>query len=53
MFFVLPCGERSIRFRPSPDVTEPELEFGLILSTNSTNQARLDEVVADVAVFAR
>ena len=26
---VLPCGERSIRFRPALDVTEPELEFGL------------------------
>src|SRR6185295_18335063 len=26
---VLPCGERSIRFRPTLDVTEPELEFGL------------------------
>src|ERR1700749_2269627 len=25
----LPCGERSIRFRPALDVTEPELEFGL------------------------
>jgi L-lysine 6-transaminase len=26
---VLPCGERSIRFRPALDVTKPELEFGL------------------------
>jgi L-lysine 6-transaminase len=26
---VLPCGERSIRFRPALDATEPELEFGL------------------------
>jgi L-lysine 6-transaminase len=26
---VLPCGERSIRFRPALDITEPELEFGL------------------------
>jgi L-lysine 6-transaminase len=26
---VLPCGERSIRFRPALDVTEQELEFGL------------------------
>ena len=26
---VLPCGERSIRFRPALDVTESELEFGL------------------------
>jgi len=26
---VLPCGERSIRFRPALDVTQPELEFGL------------------------
>jgi L-lysine 6-transaminase len=26
---VLPCGERSIRFRPALDVTEAELEFGL------------------------
>jgi L-lysine 6-transaminase len=26
---VLPCGERSIRFRPALDVTKPELKFGL------------------------
>ncbi len=26
---VLPCGERSVRFRPALDVTERELEFGL------------------------
>jgi L-lysine 6-transaminase len=26
---VLPCGERSIRFRPALDVTEQDLEFGL------------------------
>ncbi len=26
---VLPCGERSIRFRPALNVTEQELEFGL------------------------
>ena len=26
---VLPCGERSVRFRPALDVTEQELEFGL------------------------
>src|SRR5215469_8627032 len=26
---VLPCGERSIRFRPALDVAKPELEFGL------------------------
>jgi L-lysine 6-transaminase len=26
---MLPCGERSIRFRPALDVTEQDLEFGL------------------------
>jgi L-lysine 6-transaminase len=26
---MLPCGERSIRFRPALDVTEADLEFGL------------------------
>jgi L-lysine 6-transaminase len=26
---MLPCGERSIRFRPALDVTEHDLEFGL------------------------
>ena len=26
---VLPCGERSIRFRPALNVTKSELEFGL------------------------
>jgi L-lysine 6-transaminase len=26
---MLPCGERSIRFRPALDVTETDLEFGL------------------------
>jgi L-lysine 6-transaminase len=26
---VLPCGERSIRFRPALDVAKQELEFGL------------------------
>jgi L-lysine 6-transaminase len=26
---MLPCGERSIRFRPALDITEHELEFGL------------------------
>jgi L-lysine 6-transaminase len=26
---MLPCGERSVRFRPALDVTETDLEFGL------------------------
>jgi L-lysine 6-transaminase len=26
---MLPCGGRSIRFRPALDVTEADLEFGL------------------------
>jgi L-lysine 6-transaminase len=26
---MLPCGERSIRFRPALDITETDLEFGL------------------------
>ena len=26
---MLPCGERSIRFRPALNVTKSELEFGL------------------------
>ena len=34
---VLPCGQRSIRFRPALDVTEEELQFGL---------AALDRVLA-------
>jgi L-lysine 6-transaminase len=33
----LPCGERTVRFRPALDVTEQELEFGL---------AALDRVLA-------
>src|SRR5215472_14647593 len=37
---VLPCGERSIRFRPALDVTEQELEFGL---------AALDRTLTDMA----
>jgi L-lysine 6-transaminase len=37
---VLPCGERSIRFRPALDVTEQELEFGL---------AALDRTLTDLA----
>ncbi len=37
---VLPCGERSIRFRPALDVTERELEFGL---------AALDRALAALA----
>jgi L-lysine 6-transaminase len=37
---VLPCGERSIRFRPALDVTEQELEFGL---------AALDRILTDLA----
>jgi L-lysine 6-transaminase len=37
---VLPCGERSIRFRPALDVTEQELEFGL---------AALDRTLAALA----
>ncbi len=34
---VLPCGERTVRFRPPLDITERELEFGL---------AALDRVLA-------
>jgi L-lysine 6-transaminase len=41
---VLPCGERSIRFRPALDVTEPELEFGL---------AALDRTLAALTTLAR
>jgi L-lysine 6-transaminase len=37
---VLPCGERSIRFRPTLDVTEQELQFGL---------DALDRVLASLA----
>ncbi len=37
---VLPCGERTIRFRPTLDVTEPELGFGL---------AALDRVLASLS----
>jgi L-lysine 6-transaminase len=36
---VLPCGERSIRFRPALDVTERELSFGL---------AALDRVLGEL-----
>jgi L-lysine 6-transaminase len=37
----LPCGERSIRFRPALDITEPELEFGLAaLNRTLTTLAR-------------
>jgi L-lysine 6-transaminase len=37
---VLPCGERSLRFRPALDVTEQELEFGL---------AALDRILTTLA----
>jgi L-lysine 6-transaminase len=37
---VLPCGDRSVRFRPALDVTEQELQFGL---------AALDRVLASPA----
>jgi L-lysine 6-transaminase len=37
---VLPCGERSIRFRSTLDVTEQELQFGL---------DALDRVLASLA----
>jgi L-lysine 6-transaminase len=40
---VLPCGERSIRFRPALDVTEQELEFGL---------TALDRVLASLRSLA-
>ncbi|HTS99502.1 MAG TPA: L-lysine 6-transaminase [Streptosporangiaceae bacterium] len=36
---VLPCGERTIRFRPALDITEQELRFGL---------AALDRVLASM-----
>ena len=37
---LLPCGERTVRFRPTLNVTEAELGFGL---------AALDRVLAAVA----
>ena len=36
---VLPCGERTIRFRPALDINEQELRFGL---------AALDRVLASL-----